>query len=178
AGSLATQKVRVINRRFKVQQISELVDVERNLRRVDVDQIGYWLETCRHDERSKNIRRHFVVEHDLAAAESVAPRLVMNEPVRAAQSSVGVIAKTCNESADVLVEFIRLDHLVEVGIDPTVLSPHKKDDNAGRDGRKQFAQPSRVIWSQILGREYHRLRLRSPALKKVSKDLGRIERAD
>ena len=75
----------------------------------------------------------------------------MSEPIGTAQPFAVRVAKTADECADVFVDLVHLHHLIEVGIDPTILSPHKKDNHARHSFREQIAKPARVIRSKILG---------------------------
>jgi len=74
----------------------------------------------------------------------------MSEPIGTAETFAGSVAKSRDECADVFIELIRLHHLIEVGIDPAVLSSHKKDNDARRGCREQLAQSQRVVRPKIL----------------------------
>jgi len=56
------QKIRVVDRSFQIERIGQLVDIERHLGAIDVDQIRHRFEPGGSDERAEHIRRNFVVE--------------------------------------------------------------------------------------------------------------------
>jgi len=58
----ATQKIRVINWRFQIEQIGQLVNIERYLSAVDVDQIGNGFKSGSSDEGAEHIGGGFIIE--------------------------------------------------------------------------------------------------------------------
>src|SRR5205807_9545021 len=90
--------------------------------------------------------------------------------------SVG-IAQSRDKCSDVaVVDVVRLDELIEVGVDPTILSAYEQDDDARRSRRKQLAQSLSVIWPEVFSGEHDRFGVRSPVLEKFGDEAGRIER--
>src|ERR1700730_12437541 len=114
----------------------------------------------------------------MAVSKSVAPRFVMGLPIRAAQSFPIRVAQSRDKCANVaVVDVVRLDELIEVGVDPTILPAYEQDDDARRRCRKQLAQSLSMIWSDVLRGEHDRFSVRSPVLEKFGDEAGRIERA-
>ena len=146
----AKKKIRIIDRSFQTEQIGQLVDIERHLRGIDVDQVWHRFKAGCRDESAEDIRRDFVVKDNFAISKSVVPRLVMGEPIRTAQTFAVRVAKACHKCADVFIDLVRLHHLIEVRIDPAVLSSDKENNDTRRSFRKQLAQSACVIRSKIL----------------------------
>src|ERR1700688_1472335 len=87
----AEKEIRIIDWRFQIEQIGQLVDIERHLRAIDVDQIWDGVKPSCSEESAEDIGRDLVVKDDFAISESVAPRLVMSEPIGTAETfAVGV----------------------------------------------------------------------------------------
>src|SRR5882762_3312980 len=109
------KKFRIINWCFQIEQIGQLVDIQRHLRAIDVDQIWHGFKPGRSDESAEDIRRDLIVKDNFAISESIAPRLVMSEPIGTAQTLAVGVAKSSDECADVFIDLVRLHHLIEVG---------------------------------------------------------------
>src|ERR1700737_4134718 len=152
----AKMKFGIIDRSFQIEQVDELVDIERHLRAIEIDQIWHGFKPGCSDESAEDIRRDLVVKDDFAIVESIAPRLVMIEPIGTAKTLAVGVAKSRHKCAEVFIDLVRFHHLIEVGIDPTILSPHKKDNDALRSFRKELAQSPGMIRAKILGREHDR----------------------
>ena len=125
AGVLALKKIRKFHRLFLLKEISDLKSIQRNLSPIDVNQTWNPREIGRLKESAKNIVGDFVVKNDATVPECIAPRLVVSEPIRPAQSLTSRVAKLRCKRAYFVGDFIRLHHLIEIGIDPTVLPSHK-----------------------------------------------------
>src|SRR4051794_33094688 len=81
----ATKKFRILGS-FQIEQIRQLVDIERHLSAVDVDQVGHRLKAGCSGESAEDIRCDLVVKDNFAISKSVAPRLVMGEPIGTAET--------------------------------------------------------------------------------------------
>src|SRR5207249_3988996 len=113
-------------------------------------------------ESTKNIVGDFVVKNDATVSKRIAPCLVVSEPIRAAQSLTVRVAKLRDKRAYFAGNFVRLHHLIEIGIDPTVLPPNEKNNHTGCGIGKQSAQTLGMIRPQILRRKNDRFKVRSP----------------